>query len=90
MKEKAIENRLIREVTNAGGMCIKFPPLFFAGFPDRLVFMPRGVLVLVELKAPGKKPGPLQVKVHAKLRALGFRVEVIDSYEQIDALMITL
>lgn len=90
MRENKVEKRLIREVEKAGGMCVKFPPLFFSGFPDRLVFIPGGVLVLVELKAPGKVPGKLQEKIHAKLRGLGFRVEVIDSYEGVDTLMLTL
>lgn len=31
-----------------------------------------------ECKAPGKKPTPLQERVHARLRALGFTVNVVD------------
>ena len=32
------------------------------GVPDRIVLMPDGKMALVELKAPGKKPRPLQLK----------------------------
>lgn len=42
--------------------------------PDRLVLFPGGRLAFVELKAPGKKMRPLQVKRAKQLTALGFRV----------------
>jgi hypothetical protein len=40
--------------------------------------------IFVELKAPGKKPTPGQLREHARLRELGFRVEVLDSTEAVD------
>jgi hypothetical protein len=40
--------------------------------------------IFVELKAPGKKPTPGQLREHARLRELGFRVEVLDSIEAVD------
>ena len=44
-------------------------------------------MFFVELKAPGQKPRPIQVKRHEQLRKLGFRVEVIDEKEQVDVLI---
>jgi hypothetical protein len=41
----------------------------------------------VELKAPGKLPGQLQVREHARLRELGQYVVVIDSTTGVDALL---
>lgn len=38
----------------------------------------------VELKAPGKKPDPHQEREHAKLRAAGCMVIVLDSIEAVD------
>lgn len=90
MKEANVEKYLSNQVEAQGGMCVKFPPLFYAGFPDRLVFMPGGLFVLVETKAPGKKPRLLQRKVHARLRALGFRVEVLDTIIAVDTFILTL
>lgn len=90
MKEKPVEKHLTKGVEDLGGMCIKFPPLFYAGFPDRLCFFPKGLFVLVETKAPGKTPRLLQKKVHARLRALGFRVEVLDTVEAVDTFLLTL
>lgn len=88
--EKKIEKYLIKSVEALGGLCVKFPPLFFRGFPDRIVLLPGGRVVFVETKTPGGKPSLIQRKVHGRLRALGFRVEVLDTYEQIDEFILTL
>ncbi len=53
-----------------------------AGVPDRLVLLPKGKIYFVELKAPGKKLRPLQLKRKEQLESLGFKVYVIDSYEK--------
>ena len=43
--------------------------------------------VWIELKAPGKKPEPHQLREHERMRKMGQRVEVIDSLEGVDELM---
>jgi len=73
-----------------GGLCVKFPPLFFRGFPDRIVLLPGGAVVFVETKAPGQRPRLIQRKVHDRLRRLGFQVEVLDSVESVDGFILTL
>ena len=83
MREKQIEQRLVKEVRSQGGICTKFVSPGMDGMPDRLVLMPGGRLAFVETKAPGKKPRPLQLHRHAQLRALGFDVYVVDKPEQI-------
>lgn len=88
--EKKIEKHLIEAVEKLGGLCVKFPPLFFRGFPDRIVLLPGGVIVFVETKAPGETPRLIQRKVHARLRGLGFRVEVLDSCKSINNFILTL
>ena len=55
------------------------------GVPDRMVCLPGGRVVFAELKAPGKQPRPEQAAKHRELRALGFRVEVLDSAVAVDA-----
>lgn len=79
MNEKTIERVLREKVKGLGGLAIKSFSPWFTGLPDRIVLMPGGRLWFVELKAPGKKPKPRQVIVHAMLRKLGFSVEVIDT-----------
>ena len=83
MLEKEIEQALVRAVKNIGGWCLKLSCPGMDGVPDRLVLLPKGRCAFVELKAPGKKPRPLQVKRMQKLMALGFSCFVIDGKEQI-------
>ena len=81
IREKDIEQALIRAVRKSGGMCLKFVSPGVDGVPDRLCLWPHGVAAFAELKKPGQRPRPLQVKRAEQLRGLGFRVEVIDSME---------
>ena len=87
MREKQIENKLATEAKKLGGIALKFVSPSFDGMPDRLVLIPGGHIAFVELKAPGKKPRPLQLSRHRLLRSLGFRVYVIDSVEQIGGML---
>ena len=83
MQEKSLERRLVRSVSQSGGLALKFVSPGMAGVPDRLVLFPGGRVAFVEMKVPGKKPRPLQLLRHEQLRNLGFPVYVIDSKEQI-------
>jgi len=83
MREKVIEQRLVKAVKGLGGISPKFVSPGLSGMPDRIVLLPDGKVGFVEVKAPGKKPRALQVVRHEKLRALGFKVFVLDGEEQI-------
>lgn len=83
MREQRIERQLVQQVSKLGGLALKFVSPGMAGVPDRLLLFPGGKAVFVETKAPGKKPRPLQLHRHEQLRALGFRVFVIDEMKQI-------
>lgn len=87
MREKVIEHKLVRAVKRAGGLAVKFVSPGFDGMPDRLVILPKGYIAFVEVKAPGLKPCPLQVKRHVMLRLLGCRVFVLDDERQISELL---
>ena len=87
MREKQIEQKLVQAVKKKGGLCLKFVSPNFDGMPDRLILLPSGKIAFAELKAPGKKPRPLQVARHKLLMKLGFRVFVIDSPKQIGAML---
>lgn len=85
MLEKHIEAALVRRVKKLGGLCEKFTSPSARSVPDRIVTMPGGVIIFVELKATGKKPTELQERDHARRRALGCDVRVINTKEGADA-----
>jgi hypothetical protein len=88
VRESSIEDKHVASVVSRGGMSPKFVSPGFNGVPDRLDLFPipfehRAIVAryfrFTELKAPGKKPRPDQLRVHKMLRDLGFTVDVIDS-----------
>jgi hypothetical protein len=86
--ETEVELYLRRRVEQAGGRCVKFHPDHQRGWPDRLVLLPRGLLLWVELKRPqGGRVSGAQRVAHEDLRRLGQRVELVRSKEEVDALM---
>ena len=87
MTEKHIEQKLIAVVKALGGMAIKINSLSMSGLPDRLVLLPAGKALFVELKAPGKKMRALQVKRKRQLEGLGFLVYCIDDVKQINKIL---
>lgn len=87
MTEKEIEEMLVREVKRRGGLALKFISPGVNGVPDRLILMQGGKIGFVELKAPGKKMRPLQIKRKGQLEALGFLVYCIDDPKQIGGVL---
>lgn len=100
MRESDIENYLVAKVKALGGECRKIKWIGRNGAPDRLVMLPTMTddfrapvvheyprTIWVELKAPGEKPKPHQVREHQRMRAMGQRVEVIDSFEGVDEVL---
>jgi len=87
MLEKTIEYKLKSAVKNMGGIAFKFTAPGINGVPDRLVLLPYGKLAFIELKAPGKKMRPMQVRRKRQLEQLGFSVYCIDGAEQIGGVL---
>lgn len=87
MRESEIERYLVCQVKRAGGEVRKCTWPGRRGAPDRLVLLPGGVAIYVELKAPGKRPSALQVREHDRLRTLGQRVLVIDNMAGVSRLL---
>lgn len=85
--EKQIEQSLVKAVKNMGGIAPKFVSPGFDGMPDRIVLLPHGLMAFVEVKAPDKKPRPLQVSRHGLLQRLGFKVYVLDDMNQIGGIL---
>ena len=85
MLEKDIENALVRRVKTLGGMCEKFTSPGRRSVPDRIITLPNGKIVFVEVKNTGKKPTELQLRDHERRRALGCDVRVIDNMDDVNA-----
>ena len=87
MRERDLERYTTMFIKSHGGLALKFISPGYAGVPDRLVLMPGGKMCFMELKAPGRKPRPLQVRRIEQLRALGFKVYVVDGKEEIGGII---
>ena len=83
MREKYIEQKFRKAVKDKGGLALKLVSPGFDGMPDRMVLFDDGILGFVEVKAPGEKPRPLQVKRMDMLRSMGFKAFVLDGTEKI-------
>ena len=87
MREKQIEHSLVMAGKAAGGMCPKLVSPGTDGMPDRMILLPQGHIGFVEVKAPGKKPRPLQAARHRMLERLGYKVYTLDGEEQIGGIL---
>ena len=83
--EKDVESALVRRVNALGGLCEKFVSPGRRSVPDRVVTLPGGQIVFVELKRPGGKPTAKQQADHRRRLALGCDVRVIDTVEAANA-----
>lgn len=84
LRERDIERYLVEKVKDIGGKAYKFSSMNNKAVPDRICFFPKGEMIMVECKAQGKKPTPLQGKVIQSLRQMGHNVLVIDSKDLVN------
>lgn len=100
MQESDIEAYLVQRVRELGGECRKVQWIGRKGAPDRLVMLPSGCIdarnntIWVELKAPGRAAlfphtphERQQHREHGRMRDMGQRVVVIDSFVGVDELL---
>lgn len=87
MRERDVEDYLVKRVHSMGGEVRKARWIGRNAAPDRRVMIPGRLPVWVELKAPGKVPTAQQLREHARMRALGELVVVIDSLPGVEGLL---
>lgn len=90
MRETTVETALTDGVKAKGGECFKWVSPQRSGVPDRIVLMPNAGIVFVETKAPLGVLKSWQARCHKVLRALGFRVEVLWSLQQVNVFLSTI
>lgn len=87
MREKTVEQALIKAVQARNGICPKWVSPGLDGVPDRIVLLPHGKIGFVEMKAPGKKPRMIQEVRLQRLRLLGYKAFSCDRVELIDGIL---
>ena len=80
-RERTLEQFFRRETAKRRGWAIKLIPATLVGFPDRVVLGPGPAIGFAELKKPGGKLTPAQVRWIQVLTDFGFIAKVIDSKE---------
>ena len=88
--ESEIEKMLVDEVRKAGGRAYKFVSPGNDGVPDRIVIMPGGYLMFVELKTDTGRLSKLQTVQINRLKNLGVPVKVAYGYAGLEELFLIL
>lgn len=83
-EKQKVEKPLIDGITRIGGKCHKFECPGRTGAPDRIVVLPRGKVVFVELKAPQGIMSPMQRVWRDELLGLGCDWRCLSSREEVN------
>lgn len=87
MNEKLLERKVVHAVEAVCGQALKFSSAYDTGYPDRLVLLPLGKALWVEVKSTGKKLKPKQQIRKRQLEAIGFKVYVVDDEKSLNAFL---
>lgn len=87
MLEKDIEKKLVAGVKEGGGTAFKFVSPGQDGVPDRLVVLPGGRIIFVELKTKRGRLSSLQTVQTKRLAALGCDVRVLYGIDEVRAFL---
>ena len=84
MRERDIEKRLVREIRAMGGEAFKWVSPGNDGVPDRIVMLPGGIVVFVELKADrGRLAGVQRVQIR-RIQRWGQEVVVVQGMDELE------
>lgn len=84
-REGKVEDYFKAQVAAAGGITRKAKWLCRRGCPDQFWAVRGGASGFAEIKAEGGVLDPHQAREIAKLRAAGLRVDVLSTFEEVDA-----
>lgn len=83
MRERDIEKVLVDEVRKAGGRAYKFTSPGNDGVPDRIVLLPSGLVIFVELKTEVGRLTRLQRIQCERIKSLGQKVRVLHGLNEV-------
>lgn len=87
MRESVIEARLRDGVKAMGGICWKFVSPGTTGVPDRIIILPGGRIIFVELKADTGRTSDIQQYRINELRRIGADVRILKGLSQVKAFL---
>lgn len=83
--EAKVETHLIKRVAALGGIALKLYAVWYFGIPDRIVFLPGGRLLILELKRPsGGRRGVKQKWWIEQFQKLGFTAGFANTIEKVN------
>lgn len=88
--ERDIEKKLRQGIRAKGGVCLKWVSPGTAGVPDRIVILPGGRVVFVELKDETGRMSKQQKVVCRRLAALGCDVRGLRGAGEVSAFLSSL
>lgn len=83
--EKNVEKYLMKRSREIGGECMKWTGTL--GVPDRIMLLPGGRVIFVEVKQKSGRLSKMQIFIHSKLQRLGMDVRVVWCNEDVDQLI---
>lgn len=87
MKESQIERNLVDRIKTRGGLCYKFVSPANPGVPDRVIIVPDGRTVFVELKTESGSLSKIQERQISEMRKRGADVRVCKGLESVKDLV---
>jgi len=82
--EANIENRIVKYVESIDGFALKLVLASESGFADRVIFLPSGLVIFIEIKRPEKsKTYFMQRQWRKRLQRRDFRYEFVESLEDV-------
>lgn len=85
--ERKLEAYLVDQCKKLNLMCRKVQWIGRNGAPDRIVFLPYGMVLWIELKSPNGKISEIQKLEFRRMGELGHTVWIAYTREQIDNLL---
>lgn len=83
MLEKDVERLLVKGIKELGGVAYKFVSPGNSGVPDRVVVLPDGMVIFVELKTNTGRLSAIQTRQIVRLEQLGCEVRVLYGAEDV-------
>jgi hypothetical protein len=86
--EKDVERFLVKGIEKLGGKCYKWVSPNENGVPDRIVLLPKGVIIFVELKNYNGRISQVQKIQHKIIENLGFQVYILNSKQRVHEFLV--